>query len=333
MYQEIMCDFGNIRDAYRLAHRGKSDAPEVVEFDKQRIYNLHKLRKKLIEKRWDEIFKYYSFTVTEPKQRVIDALTFEGRIVQHILCDRILRPYYDKRLVIENAACRRGKGTVYAMQLLRKGMLRAARSGGDVYILKIDVKKYFPSIDREILKKLISGFPDAEVRELLYYIIDRSPGGGGIPIGNQSSQWFALLYLDAIDRIIKTRDGVLSYVRYMDDLVVIGGKETLINLLRDLSVFADNERKLRFNAKTQIMPFHKGISFLGWRFLPKGERIVMRVDGGKRRFRVRKIREIYAKFRKGVTTFGEFCDELRSTVVNLRLGDTYAFRLRYNLGR
>ena len=117
----------------------------------------------------------------------------------------------------------------------------------------------------------------------------------------------------------------------MDDLIVISGKETLIELLRDLSVFADNERKLRFNAKTQIMPFHKGISFLGWRFLPKGERIVMRVEGGKRRFRVRKIREIYAKFRKGVTTFGEFCDELRSTVVNLSYGDTYRWRQRYGL--
>ena len=330
MYQEIMCDFGNIRDAYRLAHRGKSDVPEVIEFDEHLAYNLHHLRKKLIAKKWDEIFRYYNFKIKEPKERSVDALTFEGRIVQHILCDRILRPWFEKRLVKENAACRQGKGTTYAMELLKKGMRKALRREG-CYVLKADVRKYFPSIDREILKKLVSDLPDAEIRELLYYVIDNCPTDAGIPIGNQSSQWFALCYLDAADRIIKTREGVVAYVRYMDDLIVLAGKDTLIRLLGDLREHLRRERRLEFNGKTQISPLRDGVSFLGWRFVPHGMRVVVRVDGSKRKARIRKARGIVAAYHAGAKTFREFCDAVRSMAVNLSYGDTYRWRQRYGL--
>lgn len=325
-----MCDFGNILDAYRLAHRGKSEAPEVVEFDKNRIYNLRKLQKKLAEKRWSEIFEYYNFIVSRPKRRSIDALTFEGRIVQHILCDRILRPWFERRLVVENAACRQGKGTTYATELLKKGMRKALRRG-DCYVLKADVRKYFPSIDRWILKRLVDGFPDAEIREFLHFIIDNCPTDAGIPIGNQSSQWFALCYLDAADRIIKTREGVVAYVRYMDDLIVLAGKDTLIRLLGDLREHLRRERRLEFNSKTQISPLRDGVSFLGWRFVPHGMRVVVRVDGGKRKARIRKARGIVAAYHAGAKTFREFCDAVRSMVVNLSYGDTYRWRQRYGL--
>ena len=87
MYQEILCNFDNLREAYRLAHQGKTNAVDVIEFDKNKFYNLNKLLKKLQNKEWSSIFRYYRFIITEPKKRVVDAMLFEGRIVQHVLCD------------------------------------------------------------------------------------------------------------------------------------------------------------------------------------------------------------------------------------------------------
>ena len=131
MYDEIICDFNNIYKAYKLAHRGKSDDREVIEFDKNKMYNLHKLQEKLINREWDEIFKYYRFVVTDPKKRTIDALHFEGRIVQHVLCDLILKPYFEPRLVKENAACRVGKGTEYAVNMVKAGLVKYYKKHDD----------------------------------------------------------------------------------------------------------------------------------------------------------------------------------------------------------
>ncbi len=321
MYKEILCNFENIRKAYRLAHRGKTNAPEVIEFDKNKLYNLHKLQKKLINKEWDNIFEYYNFKIRVPKERNVDALTFEGRIVQHVLVDEILRPWFEKRLIKENSACRIGKGTHYALRLLKQAMLKQ-----NTYALKIDVKKYFPNIDREILKELLKGFPDNEIIKLLEFIIDEAPDNNGIPIGNQTSQWFALYYLDAIDRIIKNT--CKGYVRYMDDLIVLGAKDILKSLLERLKSFAWNKRKLIFNSKTQICPIRKGITFLGWRFI-KRNKIIMKIPNEKRKLRISKIKETYAKYFRGKTTFEQFCDSIRSIKENLRYGNTYYFRMKY----
>lgn len=330
MYKEIMCDFDKIYKAYKLAHRGKINAAEVIEFDKNKIYNLQRLRKKLISKSWDDIFEYYNFTIREPKERSVDALTFEGRIVQHILCDEILRPWFEKRLIKENCACRQNKGTHYAMRLLKQAMLK--HHGNGYYILKMDIKKYFPSIDRGILKDLLRDFPDEEIKELIFYIIDTSPGENGIPIGNQTSQWFALYYLDAVDRIVKEQSSAAAYVRYMDDFVAIcPSKQSAQNLLARLSDFIGWNRRMIFNPKTQISPFEKGVSFLGWRYRLIGEKVIMRVDSTKRIFRIRKIEEIFEKYHQRRLRFNEFLNAIISVRANLNFGNTFAFQNQYGV--
>lgn len=289
MYQEIMCNFENIYEAYRLAHRGKTNSPDVIEFDKHKLYNLNKILEYLQKKEWDKIFKYYRFKLYDPKERIVDAMVFEGRIVQHVLCDKILRPFFDKRLVKENSACRIGKGTDYANNLVKQGLTKVLRKHKDCYVLKMDVRKYFPSIDRSVLKTLISIFPDKEILELLYYIIDHCPEENGLPIGNQTSQWFALFYLNTIDRIIKEKYRVKYYARYMDDLIIILADRQLLNELR----YAAKEKlHLLFNSKTQLIPLHKGFSFLGWRYKIIKKKIIRRVDNSKRKARIKTIRNI-----------------------------------------
>lgn len=144
MYKEVTA---HLYQAYKLAHRGKINNKEVIEFDKHKIENLRRLQKQIQNKEWDKIFTYYRFTITDPKIRIVDALHFEGRIVQHILCDLILKPWFEPRLVKENCACRIDKGTDYAIKILRQHMTKILKYEENPYVLKIDIKKFFPSID------------------------------------------------------------------------------------------------------------------------------------------------------------------------------------------
>lgn len=317
MYQEVMCNFNNLYKAYKIAHRGKSDDKEVIEFDKNKMYNLNKLLKQLQNKDWKEIFKYYRFKLYSPKERIVDALTFEGRIVQHVLCDNILKPFFEPRLVKENTACRENKGTLYALKLFKGNLVKFLKTHKDGYCLKMDIKKYFPSIDRKTLKEMLNIFPDNEVKEFLFYIIDNSPEENGLPIGNQTSQWFALYYLNKMDRIIKEKYKIKYYVRYMDDLVIIHDSKSYLNeLLNELKGSA-SIIKLQFNDKTQIFPLHKGISFLGWKFYFAIKKIIVRVDTSKKKIRLRNLKKILVK--------EDFLIRLKSMVVNLMFGDTYYY--------
>lgn len=319
MYKEILCNMANLRDGYRLAHRSKTNSPDVIEFDKNKLYNLNIILKQLENKEWDKIFKYYRFMIHYPKDRIVDAMVFEGRIVQHVLCDKILRPYFEPRLVKENCACRIGKGTDFAAMLIKQGLTKYLRTHDTGYVLKIDVKQYFPSIDRTILKDILKDFPDDEIKELLYYIINHCPEENGLPIGNQTSQWFALYYMNALDRIIKEKYRIKIYARYMDDFIIVHeDKELLTRLLSDLKSFAWNSRHLRFNNKTQIYPIRKGFSFLGWRYVVKNKKIIKRVDNGKLRYTITKIKE--------TKNDG---DRFRSLCVYLSRGITYKFINHY----
>lgn len=317
MYQEVMCNFNNLYRAYKIAHRGKSDDKEVIEFDKNKMYNLNKLLKQLQNKEWKEIFKYYRFKLYSPKERIVDALTFEGRIVQHVLCDNILKPFFEPRLIKENTACRENKGTLYALKLFKGNLVKFLKTHKDGYCLKMDIKKYFPSIDRKTLKEMLNIFPDSEVKEFLFYIIDNSPEENGLPIGNQTSQWFALYYLNKMDRIIKEKYKIKYYVRYMDDLVIIHDNKSYLNKLLNELKGSASIIKLRFNDKTQIFPLHKGISFLGWKFYFVIKKIIVRVDTSKKKIRLRNLRKILAK--------EDFLIRLKSMMVNLMFGDTYYY--------
>lgn len=328
MYKEILCNLNNLYEAYKLAHRGKSNVGEVIEFDLNKYYNLNKLLKKLEKKEWEKIFVYYRFNIYEPKERIVDALTFEGRIVQHVLCDKILKPYFEPRLIKENCACRVGKGTDFAMNLVKQDMVSFLKQFDDGFALKMDVKKYFPSIDRETLKKLLKDFPDKEILELLYWIIDHCPDTSGLPIGNQTSQWFALYYLDAVDRIIKEKYKIKYYVRYMDDLIILHNDKTYLQqLLKELEEYARNELHLQFNQKTQIVQLHRGIAFLGWRFYyTKTKKIIMRVANSKLPFRKKKIREIYKCYNSNKIDSKKFQERMIALNANLNKGDTYKFK-------
>ena len=204
------------------------------------------------------------------------------------------------------------------------------KHGTHGWILKCDVRKYFDSIDHDALKRMLEKYPDTDVRLFLDMVIDsyHQDTGKGLPMGNQSSQWFALYYLDKIDRVIKEKYRIKYYTRYMDDLVLIHeDKQYLMKCLSEIRGYAEKELKLEFNQKTQIFPIRQGVDYLGWHFyLTDTGKVIRRLrTSNKRRFkqRLKKFQKLYSQ---GDITTDKIKMSLASYNGHLRHGHTWKLK-------
>lgn len=175
----------------------------------------------------------------------------------------------------------------------------------------------------------MSSFPDEEVKKLLYLIIDSYvvDTGKGLPMGNQSSQWLALYYLDRLDRLIKEKLRIKGYVRYMDDGVLIHeSKAYLQECLRQMQELVAEE-KLEFNQKTQIFPISQGVDFLGWHFyMTDTGKVIRRLrTSNKKRFK-RRLKAFQKQYAQGTKTLDEITQSLNSYQGHLKYGHTWRLR-------
>ena len=332
---DAMLDFQNMYRAYKRAAAGKRGNEEVVCFELDLSRNLWEIIRQMEDKTY-RVGGYHRFMVYDPKERRIEALSFRDRVVQHCLCDNILKPYFEDRLIYDNAACREGKGTDFARDRLT-GFLREhyRKHKAKGYILKYDIWHYFDSIDHEILKGMLSGIPDRNVLGLLYHIIGSHKGSAdsetgrkrGLPLGNQTSQWFALYYLDPMDRLIKEKMRVKHYVRYMDDgILVHESKEYLNEVLAQMWEKA-KELKLEFNQKTQIVPISEGADFLGFRFyLTDTGKVIRRLRTSNKRRWKRRLKKYKEQYRAGEKSSEEIRRSLASYNGHLSHGHTWKLR-------
>lgn len=317
--------FENLYKAYKAARLGKRGTKEEILFEADLSRNLIQLSEAIRTGTY-RISGYYSFMIHDPKDRKIHALHFADRVVQHSLCDNVIAPRLEKHLIYENAACRVNKGTDFARKILVQNLCKCfRRSGRDFWILKCDIRKYFDSIDHEILKKKLRRvFPEPNVWEILETIIDsyETAPGRGIPLGNQTSQWFGLYYLDALDRLFKEKHRLPMYVRYMDDILVMSeNKELLEKALaeaRELAIAIG----LSFNGKTQLFPAKNGVAFLGWHFsltnCGKNEKKLSLVT--KKRF-LNTIKSINLEYNTGMIPWREAQERLQSYCAYLKKGN------------
>lgn len=319
---EQIISFSSLLAAHKKARCGKQHKKEVIEFEAHLSRNLWALHYDLKYHRY-KIERYRKFTIYDPKEREIQAIPYRDRIVQHALCDVLLIPLLENHLIDANCACRRGKGTDYAIKLLRSFMTRHYRKCGCAgYFVKLDIKKYFPSIDHEVLYRKLSRFDfDDDTNWLLHTVIDSYCNGTGdfkglcplgeggvvktavqaeprgkafpqkgLPMGNQSSQCFALLYLDRIDRFIKERLRVKFYVRYMDDMILLVSERTEARQILESVRLEVEKEKLLLNPKSCIIPVKNGVEFLGWRFkFGKNGKIVQTVKAQSRKRILKKV--------------------------------------------
>ncbi|MCL2740206.1 MAG: RNA-directed DNA polymerase, partial [Oscillospiraceae bacterium] len=258
---EDLFSFENLYKAHLAARRGKRHKKDVIAFEMDLAHSIWNLKNRIDSGRY-KIHNYNTFNVYEPKKREIQAVKYSHRVVMHCLCDNYLTPLLEKRLIYDNAACRKGKGTHFSLRRLKKFFCEHYKQyGNEGYILKMDICKYFPSINHEILiGKLRKIIEDEGILEMMEMIISSWNGeeGKGLPMGNQTSQWFALYYLDEVDRLIKEKLAIKYYVRYMDDMVIIHhDRGYLKEILRQVRLLCRN-LKLELNAKTQISPIKNG---------------------------------------------------------------------------
>ncbi len=208
---------------------------------------------------------YRTFMVYEPKAREIAALPFRDRVVQHALV-RVIEPLFEMQFIHHSYACRRGKGTHAGADRIEFLMRRAQRTWGRVYCLKMDIARFFPSIDHGDLTRLLRRrIRCARTLWLLDTIIESTPDPG-LPIGNLSSQLCANIYLNALDHYITEQLGAHDYVRYMDDIILVHRDPAVLRArLEAIREFLADRLHLTLNRKTRIFPITTGVDVLGYR--------------------------------------------------------------------
>ncbi len=299
-YREIY-DFNNLYRAHLLARRGKRGKGEEAGFELALGSNLAALQEELRTTSYPP-GPYRHFVIREPKKRLILSLPYRDRVVQHSLCDNVLAPLLDGKLIYDNCASRRGKGTHFGLRRLSEFMRRHYhRYGLEGWFLKGDISAYFYSINHALLKaRLYKYIADPDLTHLLDLIIDstndpalldavRPPAekhhlpvmqpGRGLPIGNMTSQWFAVFYLDLLDRFIKEELKIKAYIRYMDDFVLLHPDRLYLkNVLTQIEAFLKEQLDLELNPKSQLFPLRNGVDFLGFHsYLSETGRVIRKL--------------------------------------------------------
>ena len=293
--------------------------------------NLWHIKRKLDDRSY-KVSGYNRFVIHEPKEREIQALSYADRIVQHSLCDNVLTPFFERRLIYDNCACRVGKGTHFGMKRLEGFMREHYRAhGAQGYMLKADVRKYFASIDHDVLlERLRKIIPDAGVMALVETIIHsyNAESNKGLPMGNQTSQLFALYYLDPVDRLIKEKLRIKHYSRYMDDMVLIHpSKEYLQECLEEMREMCENELKLELNEKTHIFPIRNGVDYLGWHFyLTDSGKVIKRLRTQNKWKLKRRLKGLQKGYSEGRLTIEDIKRSTASTNGHLMHGHTWKLK-------
>lgn len=265
--------FENLKAAHEQCRQDKQHKRGTIMFEMDLGQNLATLEKQLQAKTY-KIGKYKPFILFDPKERTIEALPYKDRVVLMCFCKHSLEPRIERRLVYDNAASRRGKGTHFAINRLHGFMQQSFKdaNGNGGYYLKCDISKYFQSVDQAILIDKVKhmGFSADEI--WFMELVIKSYTKSGVPLGNQTSQWFALLYLDEVDRLIKEKLRIKHYTRYMDDFILLHHDKEYLRHCKAEIEKACGRLKMRLNSKTQIGTLRCGIDYLGFNHK-------LRVDG------------------------------------------------------
>lgn len=318
LFEEV-CSFENLLKASKNAQKGKRFTAGVLTFNYQLESNLLALRDELLTETYIP-GDYRTFYIFDPKHRKISAAPYRDRVVHHAVCN-ILVPIWDRQMIDDNYACRKGKGSHKAIERFHQ----FARRYG--YVLKCDIRKFFDSIDHAALKQLLfRQLRDTRLNRLLDKIIESTQVPIGLPLGNLTSQWFANMYLNHFDHYIKETLRCKGYIRYMDDFVVFSDSK---DELREIKAkIADYLRQIHLSLhdrKCKTWPVINGVNFLGFKVYPTHRVLLKRnVHRVKRRFAY-----FQRVFKAGTILTETIRVSVASWLGHLKWGDTY--RLKQNL--
>ena len=287
-------------DEFKKEKRKKLD---VQEFEFRLEDNLFQLHRDLKNKKYRH-GEYEGFFIRDPKIRKIHKAKVRDRIVHHIIFKH-LNPIFEPTFISDSYSCRKGKGTHRGVKRLEVFARKVYQTFGNCFILKCDIKKFFPSLNHKILLDIIDKrIKDKDVLRLLKTVVDSfasefSDGKDlkGAPIGNLTSQLFANIYMDKLDQFIKHKLRVKYYIRYTDDFIILHqNKDYLLRIKNEITNFIESRLKLSLHPeKVSIRKYHQGIDFLGYVTLPKA--LVLRTKVRHRIFK--KLKQKVEQFKTG----------------------------------
>lgn len=323
--------FDNLWLAAQHARKGKRFQSNVSRFDFQLEANLFGLRKELQDRSYHP-GPYRSFLIHEPKQRMISAAPYRDRVVHHALMN-VTAPLFERSFIYDSYANRTGKGS-HAAILRYQHYARRYR-----YVLKCDIRKFFPSIDHEILKQILGQkIHCSDTRWLSDLILDNSnpqeahivyfPGDDlftpsqrrrGLPIGNLSSQWWGNIYLNGLDHFLKETLRVPGYIRFVDDFVLFGAdREVLRKWKTEIDEYLAGLRLILHPHKTQVYSVEKGVPFLGFKVYPHYRTVLKPSTRRYRRF----LRQKLSRLRTGGLSPEQLESGLNSWLGHIRWGQS-----------
>ncbi|MBU0625060.1 hypothetical protein KKF05_01815 [Patescibacteria group bacterium] len=271
-YEEVI-SLENFLEAWREFTTGKRSRADVQEFERNLMENLISLHDRLATMTYQHA-PYEAFTINDPKTRNIHKASVTDRVL-HAALYRKLYPFFDRTFIADAYSCRIGKGTHRALDQFRRFACEVSQNHRKTaWVLKCDVRKFFPSIDQRILLEIVDGYiADKRIVSLLAAIV-RSFHSGiegiGLPLGNLTSQLLANVYLNVLDQFVKHRLKAERYIRYADDFVLFShDKEYLECVLPALHYFLWQRLRLRLHPdKVFIETVASGVDFLGWVHFP-----------------------------------------------------------------
>jgi retron-type reverse transcriptase len=331
LWQRIIA-FDNILLATKKAQRSKRFRPNVLEFNYSLEIEIITLQKELETKNYQPS-PYKVFQIIDPKPREISAATYRDRIVHHALCN-IITPIFEQSFIPNSYANRQGFGTHKAL----KQFIKFAYSSQ--YILQCDIKKYFASIDHQILKDIIrQKIKCPDTLWLVDLIIDHSnpqqpvfdyfPNDDlltplshrkGLPLGNLTSQFFANIYLSQFDHFAQDNLKAKKYLRYVDDFAIFSNDLVYLKFVKqEIHNYLANLRLVLHPNKTQIFPVKYGANFVGFRVLPDRISVISR---NVRRIRKR-IKCSIKQLKSGKIDIQQLSQSIQSWKGHLQHGDTW----------
>ena len=288
--------------------------------------------------------------ITEPKCRIIMAQEIEDKIINHLIAEYVLVKVFENKYVNSMCATRKDKGTLYGIKLLQKYINKLKRENNNIYVLKLDIKKYFYNIDHAILKNIIKrNIKDKDALNILYSIINSTNDsyinenieklkrdrinylkksnlcnreqlisevdgvplykyGKGVALGNQTSQAFGLIYLYEFNHYLKEKLHLKYVINYMDDFIILHhDKKYLQSCLVKIINILNNKYKLEVNLKkTKVDNIKNGIDFLGYRFLIKNDKLILRLRKNTKKNFKKKIKRINTLYNNKVINKNDY---------------------------
>jgi len=283
--------YENIYKIWKIVRKTCKNRKAVYRFELNKNTNIYNIYKALKERKYKPL-PFRPFLIFEPKPRLVMSQSVTDKIVNHFVANYYILPYLENKLIDSNVATRKNKGSSYADKLLLKYLntLNLKNNNEEIYCLKIDISKYFYTINHNILiDKIKKYIIDQDVLNIISVIINETnepyinklidkynskyytdipyyEKDVGLSIGAMTSQFLAIYYLNDLDHLIKEKLRCKYYIRYMDDFIILDTNKEKLKEVWQVITKEINRLGLKINPKSNLLRMSIGLNFLGYRY-------------------------------------------------------------------